>query len=136
MHAGHPSLRICIAEESACVSMIEHGMNDESSSKFKTCDCLESCNIIRYNIDLKIHEISPNHRQSYTSSGDFALESEISIYFGDDVYYGLKRSSRFHVASLVSQLGALLWLFLGASLLSIVEVVYFLTVRLFRNFLI
>lgn len=134
--SGHANLRICIDEERECATMIENGIDDGSSLKFKSCDCKESCNIIYYNTDFKVNKISPKHLKNFTSNGDFALESEILIYFGADEYYGLRRSSRFHAASFLSQLGALLWLFVGASLLSIIEVIYFFTVRLFRNFLI
>lgn len=136
MPSGHPNLRICSKEERECAIMIEYGVDEKASSKFETCDCLESCNVVYYNIDLKINKISPKHQQNFTSSGDFALESEVLIYFGEDDYHGLRRSSRFHAASLLSKLGVFLRLFLGASLLSIIEIIYFLTVRLFRNFLI
>lgn len=89
--------------------------------------------MVGYNYATIINKISPKHLQNYTSTGDFLLESEISISFRENEFLGYQRVLRSERATLLSHIGAFLWLFLGASALSVVEVIYFFTLRFFNN---
>lgn len=112
---------------------IEITFSDISSSISRSCDCLSGCNRIFYNHDIIIDKLSPKHLQNYTSNGDFELESEISIFYRENDFIGYKRVLRSEMATFLSSVGAFLWLFLGASALSIVEIIYFFTLRFFNN---
>lgn len=78
-------------------------------------------------------KMSSKYLQNYTSTGDFALESEVSIFYHDKDIAVYKRVLRSNMAVLLSNAGAILWLFLGASALSIVEIIYFFTLRFINN---
>lgn len=56
-----------------------------------------------------------------------------SIYFDDDEYIAYKRFASFGTVSFLSNIGGLLGLFLGVSVLSIVEFLYFFTLRFIDN---
>lgn len=130
---GHPQSRICTNEESLCISRTSEALKNPASSIFQSCGCLEDCNKTIYAYSKLIHKISSKHLQNYTSSGDYALESEISISYHENDFVGYKRILRSNMATLLSNIGAFLWLFLGASILSIIEVIYFFTLRFTNN---
>lgn len=56
-----------------------------------------------------------------------------SIYFADDEFIAYRRFESYGSVSLLSKIGGMLGLFLGISVLSVVEVFYFLTLRLFND---
>lgn len=121
-------------EDSAdCLKNIEKTMADQTSSMYQFCDCMEDCNSLRYSNNHIVHRLSSRQLQNFTSKGDFALESEVRVFFGASEYIGYMRYSHFEITSFLSKIGATLWLFLGASLLSVVEVLSFLTLRFYNN---
>lgn len=66
-------------------------------------------------------------------NGSIPLESFVSIYFGSEEYSGYKRYASYGTVSLLSNIGGLLGLFLGISFLSVVETIYFFTLRFFND---
>lgn len=131
--SGHPHLRICTSEEAVCISRTSVVFRDSSSSMYRSCDCLSDCNAIYYSYEVITEKMSPKHLQNYTSNGDYALGSEISIFYRENEFHGYKRVFRSEKAVFLSNIGAFLWLFLGASALSVLEVIYFFTLRFFNN---
>lgn len=129
--AGNPNLRLCTAEDIECVTRTRN--SDHTGSMHESCKCPYSCNAIGYGLSTTISKISPKHLQNFTSSGDFALESEVSVYFAQNEFVSFKRVIRSDLGTFLSHIGGFLWFFLGASALSIVEVIYFFTVRFFNN---
>lgn len=131
--SGHSKLRICGYLETQCVVNIRIAFSDPTSSMSRSCDCLNDCDKILYPYDIIVDKISAKHLQNFTSSGDFLLESEISIFYSENVFLGHKRVLRSNFATFLTNIGALLWLFLGASAMSVVEIIYFFTLRFFNN---
>lgn len=86
---GHQNVRICVEKAKLCVHAIENAFNDPASSTYKSCDCLNDCNAVKYVYELQADKISPRHLQNYTESGDFALESEVSIYLASAEFEGV-----------------------------------------------
>jgi acid-sensing ion channel, other len=99
-------------------------MFNEESNAFKTCDCLPSCNSIDYSYNFFIENINKKNENNL---------STVSIYFADDEFIVLKRSATFGTVTLLSNIGGLLGLFLGVSVLSAVEVFYFFVIRFINN---
>lgn len=132
-HAGHSDLRICTQESLQCIYKINIAFTDPTSSMFRSCGCLRDCEIILYPSLVTSEKLSPKHLQNYTSTGDYALEAEVSIFYRENEFLGYKRVVRLEKAAFLSNIGAILWLFLGASVLSVVEVIYFFTLRFFNN---
>lgn len=131
--AGHPHSRICTNERFSCIDRILSAMGDPTSSMYRSCGCLADCNGVSFSAVAITDKISPQHLQNYTSTGEYALETEVSIFFSENEFIGYKRVFRSDMATFLSNVGAILWLFLGASALSVVEVIYFFTLRFFNN---
>jgi acid-sensing ion channel, other len=100
-------------------------VEDEQGEIFKRCDCLPSCNSITYRVLPHFEKIErPDDNEKMN------LHSTISIYFDDDEFIVLRRYASFGTVTLLSNIGGLLGLFLGVSVLSTVEVFYFFVIRL------
>lgn len=90
---------------------------------YKKCKCLPGCNSIDYSLTIFEERFSENDGNT----------SSVSIYFADDEFNVFKRSASFGVVSLLSNVGGLLGLFLGISVMSVVEVFYYFVIRFVNN---
>lgn len=59
---------------------------------------------------------------------------EVLLYYKSFQFIPMKRTELYTDLDFISNCGGLLSLFIGTSLLSIVEVIYFFTIRLLDNF--
>jgi acid-sensing ion channel, other len=101
-------------------------MFDESSPQVQQCDCLPSCNSIDYNINVHFEKFK-------TENGSKEERASMSVYFADDEFIVMKRYASFGTVTLLSNVGGLLGLFLGASVMSFIEIFYFFVIRLVNN---
>jgi acid-sensing ion channel, other len=101
-------------------------MFDESSPQVQQCDCLQSCSAIDYNINV--------HFEKFKTENNSKVErASTSVYFADDEFIVMRRYASFGTVTLLSNIGGLLGLFLGASVMSFIEVFYFFVIRLVNN---
>lgn len=125
---------MCWHANQACINGVVGSMIDETSETSKRCDCLPDCNIIEYTfmrIDARM--VSEGTTKYIEVNGTIPLEGLVSIYFGSDEYSGFKRYASYTPVSLLSNIGGFLALFLGISLFSVIETIYFFTLRFFNN---
>ncbi|CAG9803406.1 unnamed protein product [Chironomus riparius] len=96
------------------------------------CACLPLCNSINYNINYQTthekHEIQKNFE--WQRNGNEAIIN-VRMNMDDIVLY--RRYQQFTFSDVVSYVGGLFGLFAGISMLSIVEFIYFFTIRLGVN---
>lgn len=90
---------------------------------FESCNCLKDCNFVQLN------QVNINERFEVGNDSDFVHRSSASIYYGDDEFVAYRRLESYGNVELLSNIGGLLGLFLGMSVLSIIETVYFFTLR-------
>ncbi|XP_026322231.1 pickpocket protein 28 [Hyposmocoma kahamanoa] len=104
----------------------------------KACRCLPSCYSIQYDAEIlktsfdvqnyfKHLEVIMN--DSFPWINDYE-HSRIEMYFKEPRFVSMRRSELFGLTDFLANVGGLLGLFLGFSLLSLVEIVYFVTLRL------
>jgi acid-sensing ion channel, other len=72
-------------------------------------------------------------RITVENSSDFVYAASGLVYFDKDEYVAYKRYPSHGTVSLLSNIGGVLGLFLGISVLSIVEMIYFFTLRFIAN---
>jgi acid-sensing ion channel, other len=101
-------------------------VTNEESKTFQLCDCLPSCNSIDYHHNVYLEDIN-------NTQGEVVESSQTSFSFDDDEFIVYKRSASFGNVDLMSNIGGLLVLFLGISVLSIVEVFYFFVIKFINN---
>ncbi|XP_055846251.1 pickpocket protein 28-like [Episyrphus balteatus] len=146
-NSSHP---VCGADSIKCMDdVIDHS----STMKFKLernpnqfnnlssfCHCLPTCIEIEYKAELE-HQVAIDvvgtaraFREDRMGDDIWSTRvTQLSINFKADVFNGLKRSELYSWTDFIASCGGLLGLFMGISILSLVEFVYFFTIRLWRK---
>ena len=88
------------------------------------CGCLPSCNEARYSYEVYKSKFHKNVS---------ARNSLIQMRWKDSEYYAMVRVQEFKLVDFFSYAGGILGLFAGISALSIVECLYFFTLRLITD---
>lgn len=102
------------------------------------CACLPACNSVTYNADvIKMKYDFEYYFSFYCMYFEICNEknstykySKIEWIFKNPNYVGMIRSNIFGMTDFIAQCGGLLGLFLGFSFLTIVEILYYVTLRL------
>ncbi|XP_055841901.1 degenerin-like protein asic-1 isoform X1 [Episyrphus balteatus] len=97
-------------------------------SKRKSCfnSCLPECISIKYKAELE-HQVPYEHGLSDKRS------TKITFKFDEDVFNALKLSELYTWTDFIANCGGILGFFIGISILSLMEIVYFFTLRLWTN---
>ncbi|RZC33873.1 ASC domain containing protein [Asbolus verrucosus] len=136
--------RACVKEAEVRMHManlmlkLEHFQIINSSRDFEMdCDCLVHCSELSYEVETSQTDINwdkwtrmhpntrPTKRLSHVSS--------LTIFFKNDNFITSERNALYGPIDFLANFGGLLGLFSGFSVLSFMEILYFLTVRLFYN---
>lgn len=108
-------------------------MEDSNVPDVEACGCLPDCNIIQYEIEIVETSLKPEEKWETFNNISYKVgtfsQSGLSISFGDIEYQAIKRYVNHETITFISNVGGLLSLFLGVSLLSAIEIFYFLVVR-------
>lgn len=106
---------------------VEKVWDQNSTNLEEICGCLPECNKIEYTFAV----VTERHGRYPLQT--FFLNISAAISFGDDDFIAYRRFESYGAVSLLSKICGLLGLFLGVSVLSVVEVVHFVTLRLFHD---
>ncbi|KAJ6625441.1 Pickpocket protein 28 [Pseudolycoriella hygida] len=99
------------------------------SNEFDDCNCLPSCTSYSYDVD-QSHNIIKSKSDSSVEYNLTERETTIvRIFFNQKQFISSKRSKLYGQTELLANFGGLVGLFLGISLLSFVELIYFFTLR-------
>jgi Amiloride-sensitive sodium channel len=124
---GDEGTKICNEQHDyPCFFKIERTVANEDSEAFRFCDCLPSCNSISYEQNVIVDDIN-------NTNEEFFARSLMLFSFDDDEFIVFKRSASFGKVDMWSNIGGLLVFFLGASMLSIVEVFYSFVIKFINN---
>ncbi|KAG6463950.1 hypothetical protein O3G_MSEX014179, partial [Manduca sexta] len=101
--------------------------------RYTLCNCLPACNTVEY--DAEILKTNFNIKHYLMSKKDKKLDSfwknysfsRLEMYFKSPRFVSMRRSELFGLTDFIANCGGLLGLFLGFSFLSLVEIIYFLT---------
>lgn len=98
------------------------------------CKCFPSCNSVEYKV-----EVSPLERNDYNFKqswrGKYDAEQEITFRYKDDEIHYTRRKLAMTFNDFLAQSGGLMGLFAGISILSLIEIFYFFTLRVMTNIL-
>ncbi|XP_068142436.1 pickpocket protein 28 [Drosophila tropicalis] len=117
--------------------------SDENTRGHTECNCLPSCTSIAY--EAEISQADFDYKTVSNGDGPEGMEKEtkrdgmkmsrVSIFFKEAQFLTSRRSELYGTTDFLANCGGLLGLFMGVSALSIVELIYFCTVRLISNLL-
>jgi len=112
---------------------------ENSRSVESACNCMPACTSLVYNTE--ISQANFDLEEMLVAEGDteFLKEypgsqmSRLSIYFKQSQFITSKRSELYGMTEFLANCGGIFGLFMGFSILSLVEMIYHFTLRLFTN---
>ena len=122
---------ICSQDQVECYNEAEiEFIKMESFQLNKTspikCECLPSCTTINYDYQIIQYDLRIKNPQLPSSS-------KLSIFFKEPRLITTERSEIYGWLGFIASCGGLLGLFMGVSLLSVIELIYYFTLRLACN---
>ncbi|KAL1401557.1 hypothetical protein pipiens_006516 [Culex pipiens pipiens] len=132
--------KICNASSLPCVVDAERTLSTALNSTIKRtaftfqtrCSCLPGCTVLRYDVMLTQGPLLWRpYRRAAGRNGSYRDVHKVrfSLYFKDSQYISITRNEMYGLTDFVANCGGLLGLFMGVSLLSLVELLYFCTLR-------
>lgn len=119
---------------------VQSGLKREKSSQGNSgsdCDCLPGCTSLVYNAETSQADFMWEHlfRAYKANMSEFpgVQITRINIFFKEQQFITSERNELYGQTDFLANCGGILGLFTGFSFLSIVEVVYFLTLKLMCN---
>ncbi|XP_050421683.1 pickpocket protein 28-like isoform X3 [Adelges cooleyi] len=90
------------------------------------CDCMPACTEVRY--EFKVVGMFKNWTNS--DENDEMESSRLSLHFEKEAVISIEKTALISFNELLSNTGGILGLFLGCSIISIFEIIYFFVIRL------
>lgn len=120
--------KVCsVWAEFQCVERVENSIHNANL----TGKCLPECNSITYEAEISISKIEVKALGNFVPDGYKIIK--IAVLFKNQQYYNLYRSELYGTMDFIAACGGILSLFMGISLLSVIEIIYFATLRLTCN---
>ncbi|KAJ8943545.1 hypothetical protein NQ318_023056 [Aromia moschata] len=122
---------------------LEHSINRENNKEDigdarPKCECIPMCASVEYNVE--ITEIDYEWYKEFDALGYAKLDddelyakSQLVIYFKSSHFIPYERNELYGHLDFLANIGGLLGLFVGFSLLSFFEIIYFLSLRIICN---
>jgi amiloride-sensitive sodium channel len=138
------STEICGSGSNRCLfeaeqELLTHDIEVESSSTKadKMCDCPPSCTSITYDVetsqaDFEWQKVFEAFKADINEFPGIYM-TRLTIFFKDMEFVPSEKSEIYGPTEFLANCAGLLWLFTGFSFFSIVEIVYFLSVRVICN---
>ncbi|XP_052753507.1 pickpocket protein 28-like [Galleria mellonella] len=139
----YDSQSICTSEQAECIGMARVDFAKRVIDQFidegsDPCSCLPTCDSTEYDaysvisdynfkdILKQIETIRSNNLSKFIEGFQY---SRIKLHFKEPKFVSMRRSELFGLTDFLANCGGLLGLFLGFSFLSLIEIVYFFTLR-------
>lgn len=133
------NLEIAVA---SFTSVLPTNANDGSKAQFG-CNCMAACKTIMYEADVRTIKLVENHSHALLAQKEEANGSETEIIddahdtkfsklivqFKEAEFIAMKRSELYGLTDFIANCGGILGLFMGVSILSFVELIYFVCIR-------
>lgn len=120
--------RQCNIIDYLCLSKYNIILNAEKSKDDEPgveCSCLPECSRISYDMELQ-----PMYKE-HSINQNFIL---LDIHFAEDFTLKYRTDVTFNEMDLIVGFGGIVSLFLGSSLMSVIEIIYYSTIALFNQY--
>ncbi|XP_014481168.1 PREDICTED: sodium channel protein Nach-like isoform X2 [Dinoponera quadriceps] len=115
---------------------LENAMEPFGESEFEgylSCDCLPSCDDVTYSVQSSSIPLSLTELSWGRSKYPINNHSVVHIYFGKSGTIRLRQDVLFYWYELISNYGGVCSLFLGLSIINVIEMLYKLVARVWRS---
>ncbi|XP_005178342.2 pickpocket protein 28 [Musca domestica] len=129
------------AEDSLLLREFSEGLKDIlNEDRIETeCNCMPACTSLDYNTEISQANFDLYDMLKATGNEDYLKDnpgsqmSRLSIYFKENQFITSKRSELYGVTDFLANCGGIFGLFMGFSILSMVEMIYHFSLRLWSN---
>lgn len=124
-----PDTKVCdiTDDDVSChFEMMKEFIHNPPTGRRNLCSCLSLCDSVSYNIEVRESKLQDR----------FDNLTQFTFKFSDDDFHPLCRTRRFTTIDFLSNVGGVLGLFAGISVLSFFEAFYFFTLRIWSNIII
>ncbi|XP_049855583.1 pickpocket protein 28-like [Schistocerca gregaria] len=106
----------------------------DTDSGSNDCDCLPSCTDLSFDAEISQADLDTEayfqaQKINFAETVGYRMSS-LNVYFKDNQFIPSRRSELYGVTDFIANCGGLLGLFMGFSVLSLVEVFYFFSIRI------
>lgn len=133
----HETTPVCGLQKLRCVNRVENEYAVRiMTKKANDCNCLPACESVSYDAELSMAKYDRYEflvAKNKVERSNNRKHLRIFISFKDEQFFGSRRSEIYGKTDFIANCGGIMGLFMGVSLLSIVEMVYFSTLRLGCN---
>lgn len=126
------SVQVCDIRVERRFQQAQSYFRDDFNGRLKNCHCLDECNSIKYNVEVLEYKRT-DYKDIILSKYYEQNNVTISFRFQDNEINPRKRYQPWTFLEFLAQSGGLMGLFAGISALSVIEIFYFLTLRLLSN---
>ncbi|XP_031626094.1 pickpocket protein 28-like isoform X2 [Contarinia nasturtii] len=130
----HEDINICGRSDNPCVNRVIRELRTKTNSSF-ICECLPGCYAIAYETEISLSPLLP---QSPLLQGKKLVVSDtavLNIYFKEPSVRAQRKEELIGFTEFLSNTGGLLGLFMGFSVISVIELFYFMSIRPYCNYL-
>ncbi|KAK9506043.1 hypothetical protein O3M35_008052 [Rhynocoris fuscipes] len=129
--------KICMQEATDSLKRREIELSYEVNIIEGSCNCLPACTSIQYDAetsqaDFNFEDVVRSYHDNMTEISGSSM-AKVSVYFKELQFTTSRRSELFGLVDFLANCGGLLGLFCGVSLLSLVEIIYYATLRFWNN---
>ncbi|KRF94123.1 pickpocket protein 28 [Drosophila mojavensis] len=136
IHCYHMAERELLVREFHRVRKLNaKGASSDGRPMETACNCMPACTSLVYNAETSQANFDLHEMLAAEGDTDFLRDypgsqmSRLSIYFKQNQFITSKRSELYGVTDFLANCGGIFGLFMGFSILSLVEVVYYFTLR-------
>ncbi|XP_031357399.1 pickpocket protein 28-like isoform X1 [Photinus pyralis] len=133
--------RGCVTRAAGALFAVENNSSEptDGSDFVEMCDCRQTCNSIHYETEISQTEWRWQQMESILSKNGSQKKmtdeySKVQIFFRDLQFITSERNELYGLMDFLSSCGGLFGLFMGFSFISLVEIAYFVSVRLWCNY--
>jgi amiloride-sensitive sodium channel len=124
---------MCSLSAASCYLSTEYDLLQNNLESGDECNCLPDCTSIQYNSEVSSAKFDVEKeklaRGKYSENLSNYQYSKVTIFFENTQFISAKRSELYGLTDFVANCGGVLGLFMGVSLVSIVEIIYYCTIR-------
>lgn len=107
-----------------CIQFVQNDIYLENT----TNRCLPVCDSVTYDAEISVSKMRVDALRRFVTKGNRIVR--VTVSFKDQQYFASQRSEVYDTMDFIASVGGILSLFMGISLLSFVEIIYFATLRL------
>lgn len=117
--------KICYSQANfQCIQFVQNEIYNASM----TNKCLPVCDSVTYDAEISVSKMKVEALRRFVKGGNRIIR--VTVSFKDQQYFASHRSELYDTMDFIASCGGILSLFMGISLLSFVEIIYFATLRL------